>query len=53
MIGLRRSGLSVPYLSIESQKGILTKGALSTFLPCAKFLKTPSKTGSIVLKISS
>ena len=51
-IGLRKSGLSLPYLSIDSVYGILTKGGLETFL-LLNLLKISNINGSTVLNTSS
>ena len=52
MIGLRRSGLSEPYLRKASANGIRGQ-FLVTGLPLAKSSNTPVTTGSIAANTSS
>ena len=52
-IGLRRSGLSEPYLRIASAKGMRGHGDGVTGLPPANSSNTPRITGSIAANTSS
>ena len=51
--GLRRSGLSTPYLSMASSKVIRGNGGGVTERPRANSWNTPDRTGSIAAKTSS
>src|SRR5512145_426334 len=51
--GLRKSGLSEPYLSIASSYGMRGNGGLVTARPPPNSSNTPASTGSIAAKTSS
>ncbi len=52
-IGLRRSGLSLPYLPIASRNGMRGNGAAVTGLPSANSSNTPCMTDSMTANTSS
>ncbi len=52
-IGLRRSGLSEPYFSIASSKGMRGNGSGVTVRPWPNSSNTPCRTGSIAANTSS
>ena len=52
-MGMRRSGLSVPYFAIASANGMRGNGGGVTARPAANSSKTPWSTGSMVAHTSS